>query len=397
VPKFELTKLVSFLNSLNLISSTRNYIGPSISFKEDASATFSIGKNKYLPSSQLIINFNYSTNAFAGVFSPSIVIYLNNVLISAKTFSSSNGAKTVTIDINNTFLSSLNNSITDPSYDLITLAFTVPGSSSASVTTVSDIEIEWSTSKDEVFENYETFNGADLVTYSTYNSLPEIIDYEPVTAAESNTLVRESKYYKVSFSGIENEPFDLVSRAILRVTGSNNLSISGVQESPLAIEAYCVNRNISDLTEEYNTESENFIQEGSIYAWGTSETIFYSGNQSNDIELCFVQRNTSHPFSFPAKKYSRDHKSLFALGDFYLKGLSSGYEVTNLELILYENNDKYLPFSMIGGDSLYSNRIVTITPEGYVSSRKLMTKNLQFWDCSSGVSGSGEEEAPPPP
>jgi hypothetical protein len=394
VPRFELLKLVSSSATLISLSSGNNYIGPFFSFVEDSiSTTFSIGKNKNLPDSQLTISFDYSTNAIAGSFSPNISILLNNNFIGVKSFSSSNGSKTVTIDIDNTFLSILNTSITDPNYDLLTFNFTVPGGNPSTSTFISNLSISWITSKTEEFENYESSNGDNVETYSTYDSLPIVWEYNPVETETFNLSYRDNKYYKTYFSGIENEAFDIVSRAILRVTGSNNNSISGVDENPCSIEAYCLNKNTSDLIREYQTQENVLNQEGEVFAWGVSNLISYSGTQSNDIELCFVKNNSSHPFNFSARKYGRDHKSLFTEGDFYLKGLTSGYQINNIELILYEKNDKYLPFSMFGGNTLFSNS-TTVISEGYVSSRKLMTQNLEFWNC---IPDSGIEESPPPP
>lgn len=367
MPKLELLKMIR--PASNTVSNSQNSTGPSFTFTGALyGSSFSIAKTKNIPSDQLILDFNYTTDSITGSFSPYVRIELNDFIIGSLTFSNSNGAKTLAFNITDSFLSEFNTSVTELKYDIFKIIVVVPSATSSSITTLTDINVSWNTSRPETYENYEAFPGNDLNIYETSNTLPETINKEPVNFPTENLLNKESNFYETSFSGVDNNAFDLVSRAIVRVTGSNNLSISGVSERPCSIEVYCTNGNLP--TEE------------NIYAWGASELISYSGYQTNDIELCFIEKTTSNSINFSAKKFGRDHKSLFSLGKFYVKGLSSGFDITNIQLLLFENNDNYMPITVFGGNTNYVNNNINIKPEGYLSSKKLMTQELRFWNCS---------------
>ena len=381
MPRLELLKLLR--TPTNTISHSQNVIGPSVEFSGSSyGVRFNIAKTKFIPSGQFILNFDYETNSIVGSFSPFVRIGFNDFTIGSVSFANTSGSKTFYYNITDALLSEFNNSVTEIKNDYFTIAIFIPSATSVNISSMSDISVIWDTSRSEVFENYDTYNGNNVNTIGTIDTLPFTIESDPIFYPTVNLLNQKEYFYKPEFSGINNETFDLVSRALIRVTGSNNQSIANVNEKPCAIEAYCFNKNLTEKDNIIELDGEEYNQKGEVFAWGSSELISYSGFNSYDIELCFVKDNPSNPINFSANKSGRDHVSLFEEGDFYLKGLASGFQINNIEMILYEKNDEYLPFSMFGGNSNYENVNINIKPNGYFSSKKLMKQNLSFWNCS---------------
>lgn len=397
MPKIELLECVEKI-PLNATVQLTNGGNANISFSgENSTICFRIGKNIELPLSQLIFEFDYISNAF-GAINPYIIISYNDVQLTFSSVSNTNGSKIVYAGITNTILSEINKNIRQTGYDHLYISFSNPYGTISSFTTLNNFRVYWNTSRSETFQNYETKQGASLQTYSGSDNFP--IQWNQLTTERFtfNPSLSSDRFLKINFSEIDNEAFDITSRAIVRVTGSNNLSVSGVNEKPAKLEVYGVNENLSQTNFNIIDRDVTINQQGEVFVWGTSNVILYSGNQANDIELCFIdQPPYTNNIGYSASKPSRDHKSLFKSGDFYIKGLSSGYQINNIELFLYSETDKYVPFGIRGGDNLLTNSFVRLPASGYVFSRKLLKEDVVFWNCSVGGSGTPDPSGTPEP